>query len=265
MTSQPGLPPATGGAPRRGAGAPTAPARLRRRRRDDAPGLRLPRLRRAPRAACCSPGLPPLVRVNVRGSNAGIWLEASVRYALAEARSPRPGGAGVLAKLVRGAVHRGAAPVHERAGRGPHRLARRRGRPHRRRGAERAAHAARRTPGRSRSWRATAGTSRSVLAERFQHLVGSSPMQYLTQWRMLLAANLLSPQQRAARAHRRGRRLPDRHRVQPRVPARVRHAAGGMATPAHGTAGARRRATVVIGAGADQGALMRVTPDRVST
>jgi hypothetical protein len=43
-------------------------------------------------------GLPPLLRVNVRGSNAGIWLEASVRYALAEARSPRPGGAGVLAE-----------------------------------------------------------------------------------------------------------------------------------------------------------------------
>jgi len=36
-----------------------------------------------------------------------------------------------------------------------------------------------------------AGSSRSVLAERFQHLVGTSPMQYLTQWRMLLAANLL--------------------------------------------------------------------------
>jgi AraC-like DNA-binding protein len=36
-----------------------------------------------------------------------------------------------------------------------------------------------------------AGSSRSVLAERFQNLVGSSPMQYLTQWRMLLAANLL--------------------------------------------------------------------------
>src|SRR3569832_2407824 len=44
-------------------------------------------------------GLPPLVMVNVRGFNAGVWLEASVRYALAEARSPRPGGAGVLAKL----------------------------------------------------------------------------------------------------------------------------------------------------------------------
>ena len=36
------------------------------------------------------------------------------------------------------------------------------------------------------------GTSRSVLAERFQHLVGSSPIQYLTQWRMMLAANLLT-------------------------------------------------------------------------
>src|SRR6202041_1679941 len=35
-------------------------------------------------------GLPALVQVNVRGSNAGAWLEASVRYALAEARSPRP-------------------------------------------------------------------------------------------------------------------------------------------------------------------------------
>ena len=35
-------------------------------------------------------------------------------------------------------------------------------------------------------------TSRSVLAERFQKLVGSSPIQYLTQWRMLLASNLLS-------------------------------------------------------------------------
>jgi AraC-like DNA-binding protein len=35
-------------------------------------------------------------------------------------------------------------------------------------------------------------TSRSVLAERFQLLVGSSPMQYLTRWRMLLPANLLS-------------------------------------------------------------------------
>ena len=46
-----------------------------------------------------------------------------------------------------------------------------------------------RAPG---AWRSrAAGTSRSVRAERFQQLVGSAPMEYLTQWRMLLAANLL--------------------------------------------------------------------------
>jgi AraC-like DNA-binding protein len=37
-----------------------------------------------------------------------------------------------------------------------------------------------------------AGLSRSALAERFQHLVGHPPMQYLTHWRMQLAAKLLA-------------------------------------------------------------------------
>jgi AraC-like DNA-binding protein len=36
------------------------------------------------------------------------------------------------------------------------------------------------------------GLSRSVLAERFAHFVGVPPMQYLAQWRMQLAATLLS-------------------------------------------------------------------------
>ena len=36
------------------------------------------------------------------------------------------------------------------------------------------------------------GLSRSVLAERFSHFVGVPPMQYLAQWRMQLAAHLLS-------------------------------------------------------------------------
>ena len=34
--------------------------------------------------------------------------------------------------------------------------------------------------------------SRSVLADRFMHLVGYPPMQYLTRWRIQLAARLLS-------------------------------------------------------------------------
>jgi AraC-like DNA-binding protein len=37
-----------------------------------------------------------------------------------------------------------------------------------------------------------AGTSRAVLAERFAHLVGCPPIQYLTLWRMQLAARLLA-------------------------------------------------------------------------
>jgi AraC-like DNA-binding protein len=136
-------------------------------------------------------GLPPLVRVNVRGSSAGSWLEASVRYALAEVRSPRAGGEGVLAKLAeilfievlrlyiaeQGASCTGwlAAVRDPVVGAALHALQKR---PEHSWTLEELAH--------------TAGTSRSVLAERFQYLVGSSPIQYLTQWRMVLAANLLA-------------------------------------------------------------------------
>jgi len=136
-------------------------------------------------------GLPPLVRVSVRGSNAGLWLEASVRYALEEARSPRPGGAGVLAKLAEVLfIEVLRLHMNERAEGRTGWLA---GLCDRIVGAaltalhERPAHC----------WTLeelarASGTSRSVLAERFQQLVGTPPMQYLTQWRMLLAANLLA-------------------------------------------------------------------------
>ena len=136
-------------------------------------------------------GLPRLVRVNVRGSNAGIWLEASVRYALAEARSPRPGGAGVLAKLAEVLFievlrlymnEQSEGRTGWLAGVGDRIV-----------GA--ALNALHKNP--AQAWTLdelarVAGTSRSVLAERFQQLVGSSPIQYLTQWRMLLASNLLT-------------------------------------------------------------------------
>jgi len=136
-------------------------------------------------------GLPPIVRVNVRGSNAGMWLEASVRYALAEARSPRPGGAGVLAKLSEVLFievlrlymnEQGSDRTGWLAGVGDRIVG----------AALNALHARPAQAWTLEDLAREAGTSRSVLAERFQHLVGSSPMQYLTQWRMLLAANLLS-------------------------------------------------------------------------
>jgi AraC-like DNA-binding protein len=135
-------------------------------------------------------GLPPIVRVNVRGSNAGVWLEASVRYALAEARSPRPGGAGVLAKLAEVLFIEVLRMYIDQTGSG--RTGWLAGVGDRVVGA--ALSALHKEPARAWTLEALAkqsNTSRSVLAERFQHLVGMAPMHYLTQWRMLLAANLL--------------------------------------------------------------------------
>ncbi|NCT82804.1 MAG: AraC family transcriptional regulator [Comamonadaceae bacterium] len=136
-------------------------------------------------------GLPPLVHVNVRGSSAGAWLEGSVRYALDEAQSPRPGGDGVLSRLAEVLFievlrlymnqqppgHTGwLAAVRDRS-------------------VGAALQALHEQP--ARAWTVEdlaheAGSSRTVLAERFLRLVGSPPMQYLTHWRMVLAANLLA-------------------------------------------------------------------------
>jgi AraC-like DNA-binding protein len=136
-------------------------------------------------------GLPPVLRVNVRGSNAGTWLEASLRYALAEARSPRPGGASVLAKLAEVLFievlrlymnEQGGGRTGWLAGVGDRIVG----------AALKALHARPAHPWTLEELAAEAATSRSVLAERFQQLVGSSPMQYLTQWRMLLDANMLA-------------------------------------------------------------------------
>jgi AraC-like DNA-binding protein len=135
-------------------------------------------------------GLPSLLRVNVRGSNAGIWLEASLRYALVEARSPRPGGAGVLAKLAEVLFievlrlymnERSEGRTGWLAGVGDRIVG----------AALTCLHRSPAHPWTLEELAREANTSRSVLAERFQNLMGHSPMQYLTQWRMLLAANLL--------------------------------------------------------------------------
>jgi AraC-like DNA-binding protein len=190
MNSRPGLPPAQGGV--------RLDAVLARRPRQIAHGGGGARTRLVCGYLACDArlarlllaGLPAIVKVNVRGSNAGAWLEASVRYALAEARSPRPGGAGVLAKLAEVLFievlrlymnEQGEGRTGWLAGVGDRIV-----------GA--ALNALHTDP--ARGWTLdelarVAATSRSVLAERFQHLVGSSPMQYLTQWRMLLASNLL--------------------------------------------------------------------------
>jgi len=42
-----------------------------------------------------------------------------------------------------------------------------------------------------------AGTSRSVLAERFRHYLGEPPMSYLTRWRLQLGARMLRSSSRS--------------------------------------------------------------------
>ena len=186
-----------------GAGVPPGPPA-------DLPAL----LRRGPRELCaggggpatkficgflsCDPrlcrpiltALPRVLTVSLRGQEEPGWLEHSIRYAVAEAAAARAGGAGVLAKLsevlfietlrrhmeqlppeqtgwlagVRDrTVGKALALIHSQPAQAwtVERLAR------------------------------ECNISRSVLAERFTHYVGQSPMQYLMHWRMALAAGML--------------------------------------------------------------------------
>ena len=44
-------------------------------------------------------GLPPLVKINVRGDATGEWLENSIRYLVSEAGTSRPGHQALLSKM----------------------------------------------------------------------------------------------------------------------------------------------------------------------
>lgn len=134
--------------------------------------------------------LPRVMVVNMREGPGAQWLSSSIRFSIAESAAQRAGAGTVLAKLselmfveairryIEGLpadqtgwlaglrdrfVGKTLALIHSKP-----------------------AHA----------WTVeelagTVGLSRSALAERFTHLVGQPPMQYLTRWRLQLAANLL--------------------------------------------------------------------------
>ncbi len=131
--------------------------------------------------------LPRVIRVS---DHTGGTLAAYVQFALAESKEPRIGGQGVLGRLselmfvdvVRRYLE--TLPADRRdwlAGlRDPF--------------IGRALAALHRNPVRSwtiESLARNVGLSRSALAERFTQFVGRPPMQYLTNWRMQLAANYL--------------------------------------------------------------------------
>jgi AraC-like DNA-binding protein len=134
--------------------------------------------------------LPRLFRTNIRCRRSGAWLEGSIRYAVGEVASGRAGSEVVADRLaevlfveaLRGYIE--ARPegqtdwlaglrdpviglsislLHERPGFAW-------------------------TVG---SLARAANVSRTVLAERFTAMIGVPPMQYLTQWRVALAAHQL--------------------------------------------------------------------------
>jgi AraC-like DNA-binding protein len=134
--------------------------------------------------------LPPIFRTRIRSRPSGAWLEGSIRYAVGEATSGRSGSEAVADKLaevlfveaLRGYIE--ALPERQTgwlAGLRDPLVGRSLALLH-----ERPAY-----PWTVASLAHAVNASRTVLAERFVALTGIPPMQYLTQWRVSLAAHLL--------------------------------------------------------------------------
>jgi AraC-like DNA-binding protein len=135
-------------------------------------------------------GLPPMIRINVRGDAAGGWLESSIRHLVKEAGSGRPGYSVLLSKMAEALFIETLRRYMEQL------------------------------PPEHTGWLAGArdpivggvlvllhrkpfhpwtldeiahevGGSRSVIAEKFARLLGEPPLHYLARWRLQLAARLL--------------------------------------------------------------------------
>ncbi|HZP19726.1 MAG TPA: AraC family transcriptional regulator [Bauldia sp.] len=141
-------------------------------------------------------GLPPMIRIKVRSDDSGAWLESSIRHLVSVSSGGDPGGMALLAKMAEAlfveALRRFARnmPAEKTgwlaAARDPL--------------VGVALAALHREP--SRHWTlpelaAAAGTSRSVLSDRFHHFLGESPMHYLARWRLQLASRLLQRERKS--------------------------------------------------------------------
>jgi AraC-like DNA-binding protein len=134
--------------------------------------------------------LPSVLVADLRGRPCAEWAESSFRYAAREHAARRPGSQEILARLsellfveaVRGYIEQlpSEATGWLAALRDPP-LAR----------ALAALHARPAHPWTAEALASEACLSRSAFAERFGNTLGMPPIGYLTQWRMLLAGQLL--------------------------------------------------------------------------
>lgn len=143
--------------------------------------------------------LPRLMIVDMREGPGAQWLTSSIRFSMAEAAAARAGTGSMLAKLSELMFveamrrHIESLPPEQTGWLAGLRdrfvgkaLALMHSKP-------------------ARTWTVeelaeSVGLSRSALAERFTGLIGLPPMQYLTRWRLQLAANLLRTGSRAVAA-----------------------------------------------------------------
>ena len=148
----------------------------------------------------CAPlldALPPLLHVNAAGSELDGWLRTYLRLQLEASAGLSAGSACVLSKLSelmfveairRHAAQQPADRTNWLAGLRDPAVSR----------ALAAIHAEPAERWTVDSLAREAGVSRSGLAARFTELIGQSPMHYLTQWRLRLAAHLLRTTSRPA-------------------------------------------------------------------
>lgn len=136
-------------------------------------------------------GLPSLLKINVRDTPSGKWLEDTLRYSVEHADASRPGGTAVVAKLsealfadtLRRYIEKlPASQTGWLAGARDPEVGKALALLHRQ-----PAH-----PWTIASLAKEVGLSRSVLAERFRHYLSDTPMGYLTRWRLQLAAQILT-------------------------------------------------------------------------
>jgi AraC-like DNA-binding protein len=134
--------------------------------------------------------LPPVLKLDVRATASGAWIESSFRFAASEIAAGRLGSTTVIAKLSEllfvEAVSQFVAdlPVERRgwlAGLRDPQIGR----------ALTLLHSRPNEAWTAETLALEVGMSRSAFAERFTSLVGQPPMQYLTFWRMQVAAQRL--------------------------------------------------------------------------
>jgi AraC-like DNA-binding protein len=140
--------------------------------------------------------LPPVLKLDVRATPSGAWVESSFRFAVSQIAAGRVGSTTVIAKLsellfVEAVSHYISGLPDDKKGwlaglRDPQ--------------IGQALSLLHAKP--AKVWSAEAlaeevGMSRSGFAERFTTLVGQPPMQYLTYWRMQLAARRLKESREA--------------------------------------------------------------------